>query len=419
MNNLATVPSDLNVLFVEDNQGDVYMVKQMLETSATRGFQLTTVAYLADAITTLNTHSFDAILLVLFLPDNQWLDTFVTLKKQTKNLPIIICTMLDDESAGIQAVQQGAQDYVVKEQLTSVSLTRTILYAIERHRNIQQLRQQTTELQQTNHQLQENAIQLEIVNSELESFAYSVTHELRNPLTAILGNSLLLRSKYGRFLDDKALNYLDAIQAEGKQINSLIDDLMQLSGIVQREVNVERVNLSVMTQTIMDRWRNTNPQRLVQVEITPNIVVRSDRALLLIVLENLLGNAWKYTRTTDPAYIEFGVTTASTLASSPQSQSLLPFSLALVSPTNEIEWVDYPIYFVRDNGIGFSLSQAKQIFNPFNRLHTRSEFEGNGIGLATVKRIIDRLGGYIWAVSPSDQGATFYFTFPTMNMANE
>ena len=106
------------------------------------------------------------------------------------------------------------------------------------------------------------------------------------------------------------------------------------------------------------------------------------------------------------------MTYASTLAALSQAQEAPPFSLALVSRTNEIEWVDYPIYFVRDNGIGFSLDQAAQIFNPFNRLRSRSEFEGNGIGLATVKRIIDRLGGYVWAVATPEQGATFYFTFP-------
>lgn len=227
--------------------------------------------------------------------------------------------------------------------------------------------------------------QLEAANQELEAFAYSVSHDLRAPLRAMDGFSAALLSHYGGQLDAQGQHYLERIQAASKRMDDLISDLLNLSRVTRREMSRQQVNLSGLAREIADELQAERPQRQVEFVIAADVHVQGDAHLLRVVLQNLIGNAWKFTGKRERARIEFGVLDA--------------------SPTRP-----HPVYFVRDNGVGFDITYADKLFVPFQRLHGMREFPGAGIGLATVRRIIARHGGYIWTEAAVDEGAAFYFT---------
>jgi Bacteriophytochrome (light-regulated signal transduction histidine kinase) len=224
----------------------------------------------------------------------------------------------------------------------------------------------------------------EAANKELEAFSYSVSHDLRAPLRSIDGFSEALLEDYRDKLDATGKNYLERIRAGTQHMGSLIDDMLKLSQINRVEFKRESVDLSKMVQTILLTVRQNNPARNVKVSIQKDIIIDGDRHLLEIALTNLIDNAWKYTGKTKKARIEFG--------------TLLKDGK--------------PVMFIRDNGVGFDMSYVNKLFGAFQRLHTKDEFAGTGIGLATVKRIITRHGGGVWAEGEVGKGATFYFTLP-------
>jgi len=223
--------------------------------------------------------------------------------------------------------------------------------------------------------------ELKAVNKELESFSYSVSHDLRSPLRAIDGFSQTLLEEYADKLDPDGQQYLDRVRNAAQRMGVLIDDMLKLSRVTRSEIKREMVDLSALGLQVLEELQKNEPQRKVQVTVMPGMTVIGDRSLLEIVLENLLGNAWKYTGGMDMARIEFGA-------------EILE---------NET------VYFVQDNGIGFDMQYANKLFAPFQRLHSSGEFPGTGIGLATVARIIARHNGRIWAEAAPDQGACFRF----------
>jgi PAS domain S-box-containing protein len=225
--------------------------------------------------------------------------------------------------------------------------------------------------------------QLEAANKELEAFSYSVSHDLRAPLRSIDGFSQALLEDYGDSLGSEAQHYLRRVRAGSQRMAELIDDLLTLSRMTRSEMRLESVNLSALVQTVGAELRQTDPEREVKFIIAPEVTVQADRQLMRVVLENLLGNAWKFTAKQAAACIEFGVW--------PQAGS-------------------QTVYFVRDDGAGFDMAYADKLFGAFQRLHTPAEFSGTGIGLATVQRIIHRHGGRVWAEGAVEEGATFYFT---------
>jgi PAS domain S-box-containing protein len=230
----------------------------------------------------------------------------------------------------------------------------------------------------------ERTAQLEIANKELESFAYSVSHDLRAPLRGIDGFSQVLLDEYQDKIDDTGKNYLHRVRNAAQRMAQLIEDMLNLSHISRCEIIVQRVNLSKMVTEISDNLLATQPECHVDFIIQEGIEVLADNRLLRIVLENLIENAWKFTSKHQTARIEFGVQ---------KQQGLM-------------------VYFISDDGAGFDMKYAQRLFGAFQRLHTTNEFIGTGIGLATVQRIIHRHGGKVWAEGEVEKGATFYFTLP-------
>jgi len=226
--------------------------------------------------------------------------------------------------------------------------------------------------------------QLEIANSELEAFSYSVSHDLRSPLRAIDGFSQALIEDYEQTLDDTGKDYLNRVRSAAQRMGSLIDDMLKLSKVNRAEMTISKIDLSDMAKTILQELGELEPDRRVQCAVTSGITAYCDQHLIRIALANLIGNAWKY--------------------SSPQAQGRIEFGMRLNG--------NDAAYFVQDNGVGFDMKYSEKLFSAFQRLHSQHEFQGTGIGLATVKRVISRHGGRVWAESTPGQGATFYFTLP-------
>ncbi|MBE9534548.1 MAG: PAS domain S-box protein [Proteobacteria bacterium] len=247
------------------------------------------------------------------------------------------------------------------------------------------------ELRQLNQELEARVVErtreLELANRELEAFTYSVSHDLRGPLRAIDGFGEALLEDYHDKLDEEGKTYLRYLQEGSRDMSELIDGLLRLSRSTRGEMIREPVALSALAAAVAEELHQAEPERQVGILIASNVKVDADPRLLKAVMENLLGNAWKYTGQTADAVIEFGVE----------------------------EQEGKIVYFVRDNGAGFDMAYADKLFQPFHRLHKTVEFTGIGIGLATVQRIIHRHGGRIWAQGVVGGGATFYFTLEGNN----
>ena len=256
------------------------------------------------------------------------------------------------------------------------------------------IRRANQELEQ---RVRERTAQLEVANKELETFSYSVSHDLRSPLRSIDGFSQILLTRYHDRLDPGGQHYLQRIRANVHRMGELIDDLLQLSRVTLEQMKSQPVNLTSIAQETASQLSATQPDRAVEWSIAPTALTHGDPRLLRIVLENLLGNAWKYTTQRPVARIEFGVCSPSAASAS------------LGAAPTQAEAI---AYFVRDNGAGFNMAYLSKLFVAFQRLHSDSEFPGTGVGLATVARIVQRHGGQVGAIGAVDQGATFYFTLP-------
>ena len=234
--------------------------------------------------------------------------------------------------------------------------------------------------------LEDTNRELEATNRELEAFSYSVSHDLRAPLRSIDGFSQILLEDYSGELDEDGKDYLSRVRTASQRMGRLIDDLLGLSRVTRGSMNRERVNLSALAEEVAEGLREARPERKVEFSAQKGLEVWGDRRLLRVALGNLIGNAWKFTAKEPEARVEFGVDEE-------------------LSARGRV-----PVYYVRDNGAGFEMAYADKLFGAFQRLHGADEFEGTGIGLATVQRIVHRHGGRIWAESELGRGATFYFT---------
>jgi PAS domain S-box-containing protein len=251
----------------------------------------------------------------------------------------------------------------------------------ERKRAEESLERNRSELAQSN-------AELAAANKELEAFSYSVSHDLRAPLRTIDGFSQVLLEEYAERLGDIGQNHLLRVRAATQRMGELIDDLLNLSRVTRTEMRRTKVDLSAVARLVTAELQRTQPGREMKFVIEEGVEAMADSRLLRIVLENLLGNAWKFTSKRASACVEFAKTHRDGATT----------------------------YFVRDNGAGFDPAHAKKLFGAFQRLHATTEFPGTGIGLATVQRIVHRHGGRVWAEAAVERGATFYFTLPETNL---
>jgi len=254
--------------------------------------------------------------------------------------------------------------------------------------NVQQ-RELNAEVRGLNTALEHSVAELRALNDELGAFAYSVSHDLRAPLRSIDGFSQILLEDKGPVLGDDGRDHLGRVRAAATRMGALIDDMLLLSRLTRDEMKVENVDVTALARGVVDELRAREPQRNVEFESNGATPAKGDARLVRIALTNLLGNSWKFTRVRTPAHISFG------------------------GETRDGE----SVFFVKDDGVGFDMRYADKLFGAFQRLHSPTEFEGTGIGLATVQRIVHRHGGRVWAESVVGKGTTFYFTLPSADVA--
>ena len=278
-----------------------------------------------------------------------------------------------EKDYSIRIIETGSQDEIS----TLIEAFNEMLGEIQRRDSA--LRQAHDGMEQ---RVQERTRQLAVSNKELEAFAYSVAHDLRAPLRSIDGFSLALLEDCAGKLDTDGKDYLGRVRAATQRMSVLIDDLLNLSRVARSEMQKARLNLSALVRSVAAELQKGDPDRQVEFIIQENLFANGDLRLLRVAIENLLGNAWKYTARHSRARIEFG----------------------------RSEHEGRTIHFVRDDGAGFDLQYAGRLFGAFQRLHSTAEFSGTGVGLATVQRIIHRHGGEIWAEAAVEKGATFFFT---------
>jgi signal transduction histidine kinase len=249
----------------------------------------------------------------------------------------------------------------------------------ERKRAEQEVHRLNEELEE---RVKHRTAELEASTRELDAFAYSVSHDLRAPLRSLAGFSEVLLEDYADKLDDVGRNYLGRIEANAARMARMIDDLLDLSRATRVELRRERVDVSAVARDVISELRDADPGREVETVVADGLTADGDAHLIRLTLHNLLGNAWKFTARQTPAVIQVGSTTQN-------------------GP---------PVFTVGDNGAGFDMRYAGKLFDPFQRLHAVTDFEGTGIGLAIVHRIVQRHGGRVWAISEPGHGATFFFT---------
>lgn len=403
----------INILLVDDHPENLLAIGAILETPS---YNLVKALSGEEALKCLLYHDFAVILMDVQMPGMDGFETAAVIRnrKRSRHTPIIFLTAIDkSQNRVVTGYELGAVDYLFKPVVPEILQSKVAVF-VDLFRKTEEIKQQAAQLAIANQQLAEEIIQrrqaeeqvnklnqdleqraldLEATNQELRAFNYAVSHDLRGYINRIAGFSQALLEDYVDKLDVEGKRYLQAVYSATYRMKDLMNDLLRLSKVTHWELQYQSVNFSALAQEITTELKQAAPQRQVEVAIMPDIVVQGDRGLLKIALENLLGNAWKYTSKKTGSCIEFGLW---------KSEVAIPKSPR--GPSNGV------MYFVRDNGVGFDMSEADKLFNPFYRLHTATEFEGTGIGLATVQRIIHRHGGQIWAESKVEQGTTFYFT---------
>jgi two-component system sensor histidine kinase/response regulator len=377
-----------NILLVDDHLSNLVALEGMLDSL---GQNLVLASSGEEALLRLLEQDFAVILLDVQMGALDGFETAKLIKERekTRSIPIIFVTAIHrDEQHIYQGYTTGAVDYLFKPVVPDVLRAKVSVF-VDLYQKNHEIQAKTAALEAMNRdyeaQLEHVQIlnrKLEAVNQELESFSYSVSHDLRSPLRSIKGFSQALSRAYGESLDTEGKDFLNRIVDSCEQMGSLIDDLLQLSRVIRGKVDMQNVNLSELAKTLSEEIQERQPSHHVELVIEDDLIAQADPRLMRVVFDNLLGNAWKFSRNNPKARVEIGS-----------------------------DWTDNRcIYYVRDNGAGFDMTYGDQLFKAFQRLHTEDEFEGNGVGLATVQRIIHRHGGEIWAVGEVGEGATFYFT---------
>ena len=347
-------------------------------TLSDEGYQVTGATSAAEALGSLETGDYDVILTDLMMPQVDGIGLLRQAFARDPDVVGIVMTGHGSIPSAVEAMKAGAIDYVLKPFKLS-----TALPALERAVMLRRLRRRNADLEA---RVRRRTEELEAANAELDAFCDSVSHDLRTPLRTIRGFAEILREWHAAELSPEARRLVDLIKAGVDEMDQLTDDLLDFSRLGHESITRQAVDLERLCREAFQSLERERVGRAVELTLRPLPVVSGDPALLRLVVVNLLSNALKFTRRRSPALIEVGVT--------------------------RIANDSAPVVFVRDNGVGFDPGRAANLFGVFQRLHGADEFEGTGVGLATVRRIIERHGGRIWADAKPDAGATFYFTLP-------
>ena len=359
------------ILVVDDESAHRRLLSTALERN---GYAVVGAGDGEEALAALRHGGFDLIITDLKMPGMDGVSLLRSARALDPDLVGVLMTGQGSIDSAVEAMKAGAQDYILKP----FDLT-LLLQVVSRAYAMRELFLENKRLLQS---VRRQAQDLETANRELEAFSYSVSHDLKGPLQAIGGFSRLLLEGYGDALDPGARRYLEFIQGETRRMSEITEDLLNLAQVTGAEIRSEPLDLSAMAAGIAAELARRDPERRCTVDVQPGLTARGDARLLSIALENLLGNAWKFTGKRTDAHIAFG---------------------------GAMEGGKYS-YYVRDNGAGFDMRNARELFTPFHRQQNAAEFEGTGIGLSIVKRIIERHGGRVWADAVPGEGATFHFT---------
>jgi len=351
-------------------------MRALCNTLKDHGYETTGYVSAHAALEQIAAGRFDLLLTDLMMPEIDGIAMLKSAQLKDPNLVGIIMTGEGTIATAVSAMKSGALDYILKPFKLSAMLP-----ILERALSVRLLRLENSRLER---QVRERTSELEAANKELEAFSYSVSHDLRTPLRHIIGYADALKEAATSSLQDEEIVFLNRIVKSASEMNKLIDDLLAFSRTSRTEINRVQVNLQDLLEEVIQGLQPEIEGRNIVWEKGTLSQVNADPSLLRQVLSNLLMNAIKYTRTRDPSKIEIG-------------------SKIAASET---------VFYVRDNGVGFDMQRADNLFGVFQRLHDKSEFEGTGIGLANVRRIITRHGGRTWAEGRVDEGATFYFSLP-------
>ncbi|HTE50445.1 MAG TPA: response regulator [Kofleriaceae bacterium] len=381
------------VLVVDDEMRNRVLVRAYLSDT----YHVLEAEGAARAFAILKEEPVDLVLLDVMMPEMDGLEACRVMKQRTSDpyLPVLLLTALGDQQERNAGLEAGADDFLTKpvdrqELLLRVNAFIRIKRQDDRiHRQLRKVTERDRLIQRQLEELERMAVarrqwaaELERANRELEAFSYAVSHDLRAPLRAIDGFSEALLTDQADRLDDQGRSDLARIRKATAHMSSLIDGLLDLSRVTGGQLDRESVNLSQIAEAVLEELGRRDPTRRVTSDLEAGLVASGDRRLVTVALENLLGNAWKFSARRAEAHIELG----------------------RVVLDGEVT------FFVRDDGAGFDPTYGGKLFKAFQRLHSRAEFDGTGIGLATVGRIVARHGGRIWAESSVDKGATFFFT---------
>ncbi len=378
----------IKLLLVDDKPENLLALKSVL---CDMGLELITARSGKEALRHCLAQEFAAILLDVQMPEMDGFETAALIRQREKSqhTPIIFLTAFGKaEEQVFHGYCVGAVDYILKPFVPEILKAKTAIF-VDLHKKTKQIERQAALLTAANKELEAHVLKieqlnrdLEVSNKELEAFSYSASHDLRAPLRSIEGFGGMLLEEYADKLDEQGKDYIRRITTASRDMARLIEDMLRLARVTRAEIKRQTVNLGQLAKKIIAELRETQPERKVKFIAPPELVVTGDARLLRVALENLLSNAWKYTAKQPEPRIEMGVA----------------------------QHERKPAYFVRDNGAGFNMAYAHKLFGAFQRLHSAAEFEGTGVGLATVQRIIHRHGGKVWAEAETGKGATFWFT---------
>jgi two-component system sensor histidine kinase/response regulator len=373
----AKTQSTVNILVVDDDSTKRFALKTIL---APLGENVVEASSGADGLRQLLRQEFAVILLDVRMPMMDGFETAELIRQRPRSelTPIIFVTALDQAETDMgKGYDLGAVDFVFAPVVPAI-LRAKIAVFVELYRAQQELRRYRSQLEVL---VEERTTALTAINRELEAFSYSVSNDLRAPLLAFDGLSQALLDDYGSKLDKKAKDHLQRMRRASQRMRSVFEGLQSLFRLTSGEIHRELLDVTALSKEVVGEIRAGNQARKVKVEIAEGMRASGDKRLVRILLANLLNNAWKFTNTETAPKIAVGT--------------------EIVDGESRV--------YVRDNGVGFDMIYVHRLFGAFQRLHSQSDFEGAGIGLATARRIINRHGGRIWAEGAVGVGATFYF----------